>query len=86
MEEEVRQALVAAGFDAADIHLEVTQSGNVGGFIVSPRFSDLSQIERQERLWADLKQRLRPEMLQRIVSILTMTPAEVEDDIRVANG
>ncbi len=86
MEEEVKQALVAAGFDAEQIHLERTQSGNIGGFIVSPIFGSLSQIERQERLWAELKQRLQPETLHRIVSILTMAPAEVEDDVRVANG
>ena len=86
MEEEVKQALQAAGFDTAEIHLEVTQSGNIGGFIVSSRFEGSSQIERQERLWIGLKERLPVETLHRIVSILTMTPAEVEDDVRVANG
>lgn len=86
MEEEVRHALLAAGFETSEIHLEVTQSGNVGGFVVSKRFAGISQVDRQQALWSDLKKHLPAEKIHRIVSILTMTPAEVEDDVRVANG
>jgi acid stress-induced BolA-like protein IbaG/YrbA len=86
VEEQVKIALIAAGYTADEIHLETTRSGNVGGFVISPRFSGLSQLDRQDVLWADLRKRLSPEQLQRIVSILTMTPDEVEDDVRVANG
>ena len=82
MEEQVKIALIAAGYTADEIHLETTRSGNVGGFVISPRFSGLSQLD----LWADLRKRLSPEQLRRIVSMLTMTPDEVEDDVRVANG
>ena len=86
MEEEVRRALLAAGFAADQIHLEVTQSGNVGGFVISPRFLGQSQVDRQEALWAELHRHLAADRLRRIVSILTMTPEEVDDDVRVANG
>ena len=84
MEEEVRRALVAAGFAADQIHLEQTPSGNVGGFVISPRFAGHSQISRQEELWGELRNRLAPENLLRIVSILTMTPDEIDDDVRAA--
>ena len=57
MEEEVRRALLAAGFTAEQIQLEVTQSGNVGGFVISPRFEGQSQMDRQEALWAELRRR-----------------------------
>ncbi len=50
------------------------------------RFAGLSQVDRQEALWSDLKKHLPAEKIHRIVSILTMTPTEVEDDVRVANG
>ncbi len=82
MEETVRAALVAAGFTTDQIQLEVTQRGNVGGFVISPRFAGQSQVERQEALWAILSHELTADQLQHIVSILTMTPDEVDDDVR----
>jgi acid stress-induced BolA-like protein IbaG/YrbA len=86
MEEEVRAALLAVGFTADQIQLEETQRGNVGGFVISPRFVGQSQVERQEALWADLRRHLAPDQLHRIVSILTMTPDEVDDDVRAAHS
>ena len=83
---EVRKALVAAGFEDSEIHLELTQTGNVGGFVVSKKFEGHTQVAHQETLWAELDQPLLPERLQRIVSIFTMTPDEVENDLRVSNG
>ena len=86
MEEEVARALLAAGFTADQIHLEVTQSGNVGGFVISPRFAGQSQVGRQEALWTDLRRYLAADRLHRIVSILTMTPEEVDDDVRAVSS
>ncbi len=86
MEEEVRRALLAAGFTADQIFLEVTRSGNVGGFVISPRFAGQPQVDRQEALWEELRRHLAPDRLHRIVSILTMTPEEVDDDVRAASG
>jgi acid stress-induced BolA-like protein IbaG/YrbA len=82
MEEEVRLALSQAGFTSDDIYLEETPSGNIGGYVVSDRFDGQSQIERQESLWGELRLRVSPETLHHIVSILTMTPAEIDDDVR----
>lgn len=86
MEEEVRRALLAAGFTAEQLYLEVTQSGNIGGFVISPSFAGQSQVARQDALWAELRRHLGPDRLRRIVSILTMTPEEVDDNVRAANG
>jgi acid stress-induced BolA-like protein IbaG/YrbA len=86
MEEDVKAALLAAGFKADEIRLEKTQTGNVGGFVISARFVGKSQVERQEELWAELAKGLPPEKLRRIVSILTMTPDEIDDDVRASNG
>lgn len=86
MEEEVRQALIAAGYTADQIHLEQTQSGNVGGFVISPRFAGQPQLSRQDDLWSDLRKHLAPENLRRIVAILTMTPDEVDDDVRATGS
>lgn len=82
MEEEVRAALIAAGFTDDQIQLEATQRGNVGGFVISPQFAGQPQIERQRELWETLRRRLTPDQLHHIVSILTMTPDEIEDDVR----
>jgi acid stress-induced BolA-like protein IbaG/YrbA len=86
VEEELRQALLAAGYKPEEIVLETTSTGKVGGFVISASFVGISQIERQERLWSQLGQHLAPETLRNIVSLLTMTPDETEDDVRSANG
>lgn len=82
MDEEVRFALGQAGFAEEQIYLEQTPVGNIGGYVISPRFQGQSQLERQEWLWEELRHRLSPETLHHIVSILTMTPAEIDDDVR----
>lgn len=86
VEEEVRRALIAAGFAADEIDLETTPNGNVGGFLISLKFIGKPQLVRQEELWAVLRRSLDPGTLRRIVSILTMTPDETDDDVRVASG
>jgi acid stress-induced BolA-like protein IbaG/YrbA len=94
MEEEVRkplievvkEALIAAGYGPAEIDLETTSTGKVGGFVVSGSFAGVSQMERQERLWSQLSKHLDSKQLSCIVSLLTMTPEETEDDVRSASG
>ena len=86
MEEQVRRALLGAGFEDSEIHLEVTQSGNIGGFVISDRFVGQAQVARQEALWEQLRRSLPQDQLVRIVSILTMAPDEVEDDLRAASS
>jgi acid stress-induced BolA-like protein IbaG/YrbA len=83
MEDEVRLALSQALNDG-EIWLETTANGNVGGYVVSALFEGQSQIDRQDWLWKELRDRVSPETLHHIISILTMTPAEIEDDVRTA--
>ncbi len=86
MEEIIRQALRAAGFTKDEIQLETTASGRVGGFVIAERFDGMAQIDRQEMLWNELQNRLDPASLASIVSLLTMTPGEVDDDLPAASG
>ena len=52
--ERVTIALKNLQFKPEEIHLESTQSGSVGGHIVSASFTGQSQMERQEQLWKGL--------------------------------
>lgn len=77
---------LAAGFTDDEIQLETTSSGRVAGFVIAERFDGMPQLERQEMLWNDLENYLDPATLASIVSLLTMTPEEVEDDLPAASG
>jgi acid stress-induced BolA-like protein IbaG/YrbA len=86
-EETIRQALLGAGYKPEEIELETTSSGKVGGFVISKKFAGISQMERQRTLWSELSEHLDPEKLRSIVSLLTMTPEETDDeDARSASG
>lgn len=84
MENAVREVLLKLGFDEEELFLEVTERGNIGGYILSDRFDNQSQVERQEWLWSKLDSQLSGQTRQRVIAILTMTPEEVDDDVRVA--
>jgi len=86
VEELIRQALRTAGFSDDEIQLETTATGRVGGFIIAARFDGMSQLDRQDMLWNELRNYLDPATLNSIVSLLTMTPDEVADDLPVAIG
>lgn len=78
--EKLKATLHELGYTDDELHLELTQSGKVGGHIVSEAFRGESQMNRQSQLWSDLQQRLTPAELINIVALLTVTPAEVGDD------
>ena len=80
MDQQIVDALTNIGFANTEIHLEPTATGKVAGFLVSPRFAGMSQIERQEDLWRQLRSRLDNVTLSKVVTILTMTPDEIADD------
>jgi len=56
--------------------LEPRPPRKVGGFLIWDGFSGLEQIERQNRLWGVLRERLSRDDQLRITAILTATPAE----------
>ena len=62
------------------IDLEDTTSGRVGGFIISGSFGGMDQTSRQDLVWDHLEKELKPELQVKIVSLLTLTPEEAEDD------
>ncbi len=60
--------------------LDETSGGKVGGFIISATFVGMSQIERQNMLWDYLDDNLGKEEILHIVSLVTVTPDEDEED------
>ena len=80
MEERLTAVLHQLGFDPAEIRIEATGTGRVGGVVVSDRFTGQTQTERQQWLWGSLRQLMGSAELANIVALLTMTPAEVAED------
>lgn len=79
MEERLREVLRGLGYSDNEIHLESAGSGKIVGHIVSDAFQGESQINRQNQLQAKLQGVMKPEELERVAVILTMTPLEVSD-------
>jgi acid stress-induced BolA-like protein IbaG/YrbA len=63
-------------FSKYEILLETTASKKVGGFVISRSFEGKNQMQRQQRIWRLLEKNLNTKELNRIVGILTFTPAE----------
>jgi len=63
-------------FSKYEILLETTPTRKVGGFVVSRAFEGKSQMQRQRHIWRLLEKNLDNKELNRIVGILTFTPAE----------
>jgi acid stress-induced BolA-like protein IbaG/YrbA len=70
----------ASGIAAPEFELEEAADGKVGGFIISPSFAGKSQLERQNILWDYLDQALTQEQALGIVSLVTITPEEAQED------
>ena len=67
------------GLDDALVELERTDSGTVGGVIVSDGFEGLTHVERQDLLWDHFDASLPPDVRANIVMLLAMTPRELRD-------
>ena len=61
------------------MEIEVKPSGRLGGFVVSDTFSGISQIDRQNMLWDGLEKIPDEEKQLKIIALLTMMSAEVEE-------
>ena len=68
-----------SGIQTPKFDLEET-NGKVGGFIISPTFEGMTQIERQNLLWDYLDAKLDREKILHIVSLVTITPDEARED------
>jgi len=83
MEKKLRRVLRKLGFGRKgdQISLNSSETGRVAGYIISPRFRRQTQEQRQDALWKGLEAELTKDELRLIVTILTMTPEEVDDSI-----
>lgn len=70
----------ASGIATPEFDLEETPGGKIGGFIISPTFVGKSQIERQNMVWDYLDSHLDKEQILHIVSLVTVTPDEAQED------
>jgi len=77
--EELEHMVSRIGLKNPVLEIDMTPTGRFGGFVISETFSGMSHIERQNMLWDRLDKMLDEEKRLRIVGLLTMTPAEVED-------
>jgi acid stress-induced BolA-like protein IbaG/YrbA len=68
--------LLQTEFAGSQDELESRPARKVGGFLIWDGFSGHEQIQRQQRVWNVLRQRLNPDDQQRITAILTVTPTE----------
>ncbi len=78
-EEELMAILLRMGLENPVLEINVRPGGRVSGFVISESFTEKSQIERQDMLWDTLDDVLDEEKNLKIIGLLTMTPAEVEE-------
>lgn len=66
----------ASGIGSPQFEFEQTPAGKVGGFIISPTFATMTQINRQNMVWEFLEKEFPADKLLNIVTLVTITPAE----------
>ena len=76
--EEVR-SLLALHLRGASIELEDVYGIRLGGSIIWEGFNELSQSERQRRIWDIYRTHLPLEHQMRLATFLTFTPNEIAD-------
>ncbi len=72
-------ALVEANFDGAQADVAPISEYKVSGTILWDGFDEQSQSERQQMLWAFLRNHLSPQQQMGIATLLTFTQMEVEE-------
>jgi stress-induced morphogen len=78
--DKLKSTLRDIGYTDDELHLERTLTGAVGGHIISEAFRGETQMNRQNQLWHELRQRLSPAELSHVVALLTVTPTEIGED------
>ncbi len=79
LKEEIETALTNAGFANVTLDLETTDTGRIGGLVLSPSFEGAPQHKRQQMLWNALDHALSEEQRLRIIALITLTQAELEE-------
>lgn len=78
LEEKLKQVLAAA-LKTTECHLDTSATGRVGGVVIGSAFAGMSQTERQELIWKNLREQLTQGELIQIMALLTLTPEEASD-------
>ena len=73
---EIVEKLINAEFGENAAELEVLESGRVTGFVVSGKFNEKTDKERQDMVWDILEKELQPPELLNVSFLITLTPEE----------
>ncbi len=76
MEQKVIDILQTA-FPGIKVEIDVLPGGRISGRVVWEGFAELDQVDRQNIIWDELRQKLGPEARQ-VGILLTYTPYELE--------
>ena len=64
-------------FAGASTDIDITVPGHkVGGYLIWKGFTGLEQIDRQEKLWNFINEKLTPDERKSISILMTLTPVE----------
>lgn len=77
--EELKRIIHEIGILNPELEIATTGKGRFGGVVISDSFIGKSQLERQSMLWNELDRRLDDKKRFKIIGLLTMTRAEIED-------
>lgn len=75
---EIVDKIINAEFGENAAELEVLESGRVAGFVVSGKFDEKTDKERQDMIWDILEKELQPPELLNVSFLITLTPEEEE--------
>lgn len=80
LKEKIKNALVSPTSGIMDpvVELEETSTKKVAGFIISKTFSEMDQLDRQNKVWNYMEKVLQQEEVMKIVSLVTVTPDEAD--------
>jgi acid stress-induced BolA-like protein IbaG/YrbA len=69
-----------SGLEAPRLDIGDNPDDKIAGFLISNTFRGMPQLDRQNLVWNYLEKRLQPEQLDKIVTLVTLTPLEAEAD------
>lgn len=73
---EIVEKLINAEFGENAAELELLESGRVAGFVISAKFNEKTDKERQDMVWDILEKELQPPELLNVSFLITLTPEE----------
>lgn len=77
LEQKVKNILLNL-FSESELKLETEPDGRVSGFIISDKFIDVDELERQHMIWKLLRPNITKSERSQIIGFLTFTPLGYE--------